>query len=217
MSIIPNLDHIYILVHPELEKDRYNYLQKLLTVFPKEYITFITPIYKGIDNINFAIPRVKNVEHHISIGALCLYLTYEKLMKHILENTNYTNVLVLESDVLFNDQTLYSELNIIIQEWITINNWQNSMIFLGNGCNFKAKEQNKKTDHIYLENSSKCTDSMLWSRQSIQNILPYLENINRPIDLKLNVIFDNKISDSYWIEPHIFTQGSQNGTYKRTI
>jgi hypothetical protein len=217
MSTINNLDHIYIILSKQFEPERFNYIQFFLKLFPSDYCTIVDPFYKGRDDPKqLLVPRIKSTIQPVSLGAGFLYLTYEKLMNEFIHTTNYNTVLVLESDILFKNDVI-EKLTECINEWITLENWENSMIFLGNGCNFKPNPNTKVTEHLYFTNGSKCTDSMLWTRNSISKILPELENLNNPIDFKLLECFEKNISKAYWIEPHIFEQGSQNGTYNKTI
>jgi hypothetical protein len=215
-STIEHIDHIYIVVHPEKEKDRYNYLLSFVSLFPSDYYTFITPFYKDIDSPEPFSNRIKRCNQRISDGAAFLYYTYEVLMKSILETTNYNTVLILESDILCDFNTVKIDLQTMINEFVSLNNL-NSMIFLGNGCNLKAHNHTKVTEHLYLMNLSKCTDSMIWTRTSIENCIPHLQIIDNPIDHKLLNIFKSGIINAYWCEPHLFVQGSQNGTYHTTI
>lgn len=215
---IKNIDHIYVIISEEFEQDRFKYMYNTLySLFDKEYCTIYEPFYKERDDPSF----IKNLHLIESEGAIYLYKTYEKLMNEILNDTTYENILILESDVLFPNNFI-SQLENCVEQWKTISNWDNYVLFLGNGCYGLISLlpcDLKLSTNLYNTNRSRCTDSMLWTRKSIKTCLPLLQDMDHAIDFKLNRIFQNPNIPLYscWHEPFIFTQGSQNGTYNRSI
>jgi len=211
------IDIIYIIVSSEFESERLNYLQKYINenfIVYKDRIKYYEPFYKNRDE-----ELIKNCNYHSKLRTAekMLFSTYTKIFKEILEE-KYENILILESDVLFlND--FENRLDEICNEWIINRKNKASMIFLGNGCNLIPDERNRISKNLYLQNSSKCTDSMLCSRESIEYINNYINKLNiidKPIDFMLNEIL-GKECNGYWIKNFMVIQGSQNGTYKSTI
>jgi hypothetical protein len=211
------IDIIYIIVSSEFEKDRLNYLQKYINenfIKYKDSIKYYEPYYKNRDE-----KLIKEYNYHskLKIAEKMLFSTYTKMFKEILE-LKYENILILESDVLFlND--FENRLDEIYNEWISNRKNEVSMIFLGNGCNLIPNENNKISNNLYLQNSSKCTDSMLCSYKCIDYVNNYINKLNiidKPIDFMLNEILGEKCN-GYWIKYPMVIQGSQNGTYKSTI
>jgi hypothetical protein len=211
------IDIIYIIVSSEFEKDRFNYLQKFINENFEKYkdrIKYYEPFYKNRDE-----ELIKDCNYHVKLRTAekMLFSTYIKMFKEILEN-KYENILILESDVLFVNN-FEVKLDEIYNEWLNNRKNKVSMVFLGNGCNLIPNENNKISNNLYLQNTSKCTDSMLCSHESIEYISNYINNlqiIDKPIDFMLNEILGDKCN-SYWIKYPMVIQGSQNGTYKSTI
>ncbi len=222
MSAFVNIDHVYIIAHPLYEANRIEYIkQHILPYFSSTQYTFITPFWKGVDNVQMITKCLDpaGLYHKLTEGAGFLFLTYYRIMK-LFVTSEYQNVLVLESDVQVN-QGFEHQLNETIKEWKALPNYQSSMVFLGNGCNLQAPPSAPRTGRLVEMNSSKCTDSMLWSKENIQAILKNMIPIKAPIDWFFNLWFDSmknhNTHKAYWIEPTIFIQGSQNGAYESEV
>jgi hypothetical protein len=213
------IDFIYIIISKEKEKERYNYIINNITKYLPNYfknnkIIFYEPFFIDRDEIKLSSLNL-NFSKTLKNGEKMLLATYVNLFKELLEK-KYEKILILESDVLFVDN-FEEKLNIIYDEWNLFKK-NSSIVFLGNGCNLKPKTK-RISNNLYLENRSKCTDSMLLDLESITNInifLNSLEIIDLPIDHLLNRIM-NKTIYGYWIHEPIIFQGSQNGTYKSCI
>jgi hypothetical protein len=211
------IDIIYIIVSSEFEKDRLNYLQKYINENFKVYkdrIKYYEPFYKNRDE-----ELIKDCNYHgkLRTAEKMLFSTYSKMFKEILE-LKYENILILESDVLFVNN-FEVKLDEIYNEWLNNRKNKVSMVFLGNGCNLHPDERNRISNNLYLQNSSKCTDSMLCSRECVEYINNYINKLNiidKPIDFMLNKILGEECN-GYWIKYPMVIQGSQNGTYKSTI
>jgi len=211
------IDIIYIIVSSEFERERLNYLQKYINenfIKYKDRIKYYEPLYKNRDE-----ELIKDCNYHskLKTAEKMLFETYIKIFKEILE-LKYENILILESDVLFFNN-FETKLDEIFNEWLISRKNKASMVFLGNGCNLHPDERNKISYNLYLQNKSKCTDSMLCSRESIEYVINYinkLDIIDKPIDYFLDHVFGEECN-AYWIKYPIVTQGSQNGTYKSTI
>lgn len=211
------IDIIYIIVSSEFERERLNYLQIYINenfIVYKDRIKYYEPLYKNRDE-----ELIKDCNYHskLKTAEKMLFETYIKIFKEILE-LKYENILILESDVLFFNN-FETKLDEIFNEWLTNRKNKASIVFLGNGCNLYPDEKNKISNNLYLQNSSKCTDSMLCSRESIEYVINYinkLDIIDKPIDYMLDHILGDECN-GYWIKYPIVTQGSQNGTYQSTI
>ena len=207
------IEHIYVIISREFEPDRANYLTRFFNENNLGIqITFVEALYKYRDE-----NKLENrYTYNLVLGEKCLLQNYINLYRHIL-TTNYNTVLVLESDVLFTEN-FKEKLSIVVNEFKSLNE-NNAMCFLGNACNLKYNENNKKTEHLYLQMSSSCTDSMILTRMSIQNILNEMTNkiISKPADHLLNDIIINKDIKAYWCNPPVIIQGSANGVYKPSV
>jgi len=206
------VDQIYVIVHPEQEAERLKYLQTFLSKVIPSKVTWFTPFWKGIDDFTPVKNNLGQVRENLSEAAGHLYLSYIKLFQQIAASEHET-VLILESDVLAPENWM-EQLQQVVQEWKSLPNFVQSTVFLGNGCNLQPDARHiRKTEHLFLANSSKCADSMLFTKQTIQALLVGILPITAPIDWYLNYFFWQQKYPAYWMEPHIFVQGSQNGTY----
>jgi GR25 family glycosyltransferase involved in LPS biosynthesis len=207
------IDKIFIIVSKEFEKDRFEYLNNYFennkTNIPIEYFE---PYYKNRDEDKININKYRNLKK----GEIMLSETYIKLFTHIVEN-NLKYTLILESDVLF-ENNFFENLQIIFDEWINVGKHP-SIVFLGTGANLQPNIKNKISENLFLQNSTKCTDSMLFDLDAIKHILNKKNNlllINKPIDHLWNYFIGKDIF-SYWIKNPLVIQGSQTGVYKSTI
>lgn len=211
------IDIIYIIVSKEREKQRYEYLIKYFEEHPCKYkIEYIEPYYKNRDENKIPRSHYSPPNNYLSLGAIMLSYTYEKLFEHIINDTKYNHILILESDVLFHND-FYSKLDIIYDDWVH-NGKHPSVIFLGNGCNLIPSQNTRCTSNLYLTNKTKCTDSMLFDRDVIIYIYNHMLNmvITKPVDHLWESMFGKNIF-AYWIDEPLVTQGSQNGKYLSSI
>lgn len=210
------IDRIYIIVSQEKEPDRYEYLNRHIPISLKNYqnkVVLYEPYYKNRDE-----DKIKDINfiEKLKVGEKMLLATYIKLFDEIIEKET-GDILILESDVLYANN--FSEkLEEYYNEWLK-HKKEGSVLFLGNGCNLHPNYNNRISSNLFLQNTSKCTDSMLMDIQSIKIISEYIKKLNiieKPIDHLLNNIFGKTIY-GYWIVYPIIYQGSQNGTYKSSI
>ncbi len=207
------IEKIFIIVSKELEKERFEYLENYFkenkTDIPIEYFE---PLYKNRDEDKVNMKKYRNLK----IGEIMLSETYIKLFNNIIENkVEYS--LILESDVLF-ENNFFENLKSIFDEWI-INAKHPSIVFIGSGCGLKPNTNNQISPNLYLQNSTHCTDSMIFDFNAIQYILNKMNNlilITKPVDHLWNHFIGKDIY-SYWIKTPIINQGSGNGKYKSTI
>jgi glycosyl transferase family 25 len=219
---MPDIDIVYILVSKELEKNKYEYLQRETTKHLAKYIDqnkviYYEPVFKNRDEDQF-----DKYEFHSSLrrGEKGIWVSYLNMYKEIID-AGYETALILESDtIFFPDFSL--KLDEVFNEWLQVSS-EPSILFIGNGCSFKPKTP-LISENLHLENRNKCTDSIIYKRSSITRFYNYVMNLNiidLPIDLTLDRVFgyhknENNIN-GYWIHTPIVKQGSQCGIYKSTI
>lgn len=216
MSKEENILNIYIIVSTEFEKDRLKYLTSYFESNPcppNLKINYFEAYYfnrdEGKIDRNHYGPK-------LPIGPIMLSHTYEKLFEEILSK-NLEDVVILESDVMF-QPNFYSNLDMIYKEWINIASHP-SVVFLGNGCNLVPRQETRISQNLYETNSTKCTDSMIFDRKSIEIIYKNMINmvIEKPVDYLWNTFVGIENLKLYWIDRPIVHQGSQNGTYASRV
>jgi len=134
--------------------------------------------------------------------------------------SSHNTVLVLESDVLVSSPQWVDMLKNVVDELKTLEGWRKSITFCGNGCGLTPSAESARGKYLYEMNASKCCDSMIWQRESIEEITKHMFPIVAPIDVWLTHCWFRPHSDvhkAYWIQPTIFEQGSQNGKYASNV
>jgi hypothetical protein len=220
MSQKLNVDHVYFIAHPIFEAKRIEYLKTHVVPYlqPDQY-TFVTPFWKGQDSTIMFNKNIhpQGLRHHLTDAAGFLYLTFYKIMNLFLKSSHEV-VLIFESDIQVHhlpDGQWVHEMNQSINDWKLIQGWKNSMVFCGNGCGLQAPLNAKRAGRLVEMNSSKCCDSMLWTKPTIEAICKNIFPIVAPIDWFLNFWFADQKPQfkAYCLEPYVFVQGSQNGAY----
>lgn len=204
---------IYIIVSTEFEKDRYQYL---LSYFknnkPKSNIEieYFEAYFFNRDEDKIDMNHYNNEK--LPLEPIMLCHTYEKLFEKILEQ-DIEDVVVLESDVMF-ETNFYEKLEMIYDEWKNVASHP-STVFLGNGCNLIPRQETRISQNLYEMNGTKCTDSMIFDKKSVEIIYNNMKNmvIENPVDYLWNKFIGKENLKFYWIHEPIVQQGSQNGTY----
>lgn len=209
------LNQIFVIVSRELEPHQYDYISNFFSQnnFKCE-VTFKEPFYKGRDEHLFNRQKYVNLR----AGETGLAQTYEYLFRNILDNfLPGDNFLILESDVLFQGNFMNNFLQ-VCEEFESLTNVR-KVSFLGDGCNMHPRKDQQITKWLYQTNTTKCTDSMLMTYETIQELYQCtLENIiNKPVDHIWNDFFRKRNISSYWVEPPIIKQGSACGVYSSSI
>lgn len=207
------IDCIFILAHPEYEKDRIEYLNNHFKSNHVDIpITFIKPYWKN-ENIMFK----NKYSNCLKESEKCLTQTYLDLFKYIIDKTKYEYVLFLESDVMF-QKDFNENLNKIFQEFKNLN-LDNSMVFLGDDHLKGKKLDNQVSEHLFEQKWSRCTDSMLMNRSIMKEFLNQTENItiNQPIDHLMNELHKTGKFRYFWVEKGLVSQGTWNGIYTSNI
>lgn len=144
----------------------------------------------------------------------------------------YDEVLVFEDDVILSNgfiETLTRYMTQLPNDY--------DMLFIGDGCNLHIP-QSMQTPNQYIyekclhetpwggNGAAKCTDSYIISNMCAKKICDYIDTLITAVDTKkINLAADwwlNQVARElqlkvYWAEPTIVTQGSQNGTYYRSL
>jgi len=144
----------------------------------------------------------------------------------------YDGVLVFEDDVILSNgfiETLTRYMTQLPNDY--------DMLFIGDGCNLHIP-QSMQTPNQYIyekclhetawggNGAAKCTDSYIISNMCAKKICDYIDTLITAVDTKkINLAADwwlNQVAREltlkvYWAEPTIVTQGSQNGTYYRSL
>jgi GR25 family glycosyltransferase involved in LPS biosynthesis len=216
MTLMKNeygIDKFYIIISKKYEADRYIYLQKYFEEHPGFEVEYVDALWSH-DVGNIDLSRYNT--NRLRIPEIMLIETNIRLFKHILENTDDSYIYICESDIIFQNN-FPQRLKETIAEWKSLNE-DTSAVFTGNGCNIKPQMHNKVTNTLYKQNASRCADSILFTRKAVQNVLSQLQQLPI-IDLPLDHIsfYGNDKVISYYLEPHIVAQGSQNNTYKSSL
>ena len=210
-----NLDCIYIILSKSFEKDRLYYLENYFKNNPINIpIEYIEPFYIGRDdnNINYShyVPSLKK-------GEKMLAATFEKLFENILKNTSHQRIIIFESDVIFYPN-FNEEISIILDEWINNANHPSIVFFGGASFSIPIIKEKKNKSILYLMNETRCCDSMLLDRLSIQIIYDKMKTtiITEPVDHLWNKYFSKELL-GYWTNKSLTQQGSDLKVYKTIL
>jgi GR25 family glycosyltransferase involved in LPS biosynthesis len=164
--------------------------------------------FDEMNNINFHEKR----ELKKSEFSLCY--KHLKIYEDILKN-NVKTSLILEDDVIF-EKDFNNKFNVFLS--MTPKDWD--FIFIGDGCNLHVPVSLKKEGVVAYKKehpASKCTDSYIVKKASIEKIMSTIIPFSFPIDFELNYQMFKHNLNVYWWEPTIISQGSQCGIYKSEI
>ena len=92
-------------------------------------------------------------------------------------------------------------------------------LFIGSCCNLRISQEHIIPGQYWYKKSypaTKCADSYVIKRKAAQACLEELP-YTLPIDWELSYIIEKRNMTTYWLEPPIVVQGSQNGTYESSI
>lgn len=139
--------------------------------------------------------------------------------------------LVLEDDVILCDdfvKKLNTHVRYVDKECPC---W--GLIFIGHGCGMNIKGNENMDDKIAVEKTknncgwkdfTRCTDSYVISREGAVRMIEYYDGIPEirkriiaPVDRWMNRVIEHMKIRVWWSVNTLVTQGSQNGTYRRTV
>lgn len=146
---------------------------------------------------------------HLRTPEICCLMSHYYCIEEQVKN-NYEYILILEDDVVFENDA-----------FVKVNDILNSLpsdcdiCYLGNGCGLKPNTVIDGKTFYDTTFGIKAADSIILNFKSAKYLLDKKMQIQRPIDYHINA-FRNYLK-IYWIEPSIFTQGSQIGLYKTAV
>jgi GR25 family glycosyltransferase involved in LPS biosynthesis len=148
-----------------------------------------------------------NIKRSKEIGC---YLSHLNLLKKISYNIASKYSIILEDDFIIIDNNVLNKINDILN-YLSYNNIDFDIIFLGNTFNNKGKKLNDNNFNIYKINTDVYTIgcfSYLINNKNIFKIINYLNYIDSPIDNKIDSLIKNKKIISYVIYPNLITYNS---------
>jgi hypothetical protein len=138
--------------------------------------------------------------------------------------------LVLEDDVIMCDG-FATELERYVGDLVGLR-WD--MLFVGDGCGMHYPKDMMRPGTVVYEKTlpnihrpkgpTRCADSYVVTRECAKKMMGYYDGIPderkrimAPADLWLNKLIDLLKLRVWWGEPTLVTQGSQNGTFNRSV
>lgn len=213
-----DIDGIYIIVSAVFEPDRLKYLNNYFSNNPIDIpVHYIEPFYVDRDENKI------NFNHYgpaLTRGEKMLAATYEKLFEDILKIPSNQKIIVFESDVIFCPK-FKEKISTITDEWVK-NSRHPSIVFFGGAqysLNKKFDEKTRVSESLYLINTTRCADSMLFDREAMQILYQNMKRtrqINKPVDILWNDYFSHKLF-GYWTNESLTRQGSELGIYKTIV
>jgi hypothetical protein len=216
-----NIDKIYVLVHPEYEKERFTRLVKHFhdVGLPSEKIAYGAATWGSelSSSLVFTVwdpflrPGVPNLtwkSRCLSKGEISLVLNFFSAISDAVKQ-NYTNILIFESDVYLRKDfmpRMNELLNDLSGAW--------DFVSLGEGigtrptgvlASYWAPTKCYSPPHQFV---FRCTDSMLFRveflRKVVQTLLPFRECLDW--ELNYQIAFHKGIA--LWADPPLAEQGS---------
>lgn len=216
-----NIDKIYVLVHPEYEKERFTRLvQHFNDVgLPSEKIVYgaatwgseltSSLIFSVWDPfLRAGVPNLTWKSRCLSKGEISLVLNFFAAISDAVKQ-NYTNVLIFESDVyLRKDFTARMK-----DVWSDLSgDWD--YVSLGEGigtrpqgvlASYWAKTRCYTPPHQFV---FRCTDSMLFRVEFLRKVLTTILPFRECLDWELNYQMVFHKGKPYWADPPLAEQGS---------
>jgi len=174
----------------------------------------------------FSRDYINNRRTELSIHLKHIYV-YRLMVRE-----KYDQVLIFEDDVVLSNEFM-SLLNLYMTQLPK----DYDMLFIGDGCKLHIP-QSMQTPNQYIyekclhetawggNGGTRCLDSYLVHHSCAKKICDYIDTLITAVDTKkINIAADwwlNQVAREltlkvYWAEPTIVTQGSQNGTYYRSV
>jgi len=199
-------DKIYI-IHYDKLVERKEHIEKQITDFSNvEWI-----INKNPDNLSKE--ELSLFSEGVSKGSKSLTMKHIEAFKRIVKD-DIEIALIFEDDVIL-DQNFIEEYEKIKEEFMKSDF---EICFIGSGCGLVVKEY---TGILSDSNHrSRCTDSYIIKKSLCKKLLDiYIEypDYSVNIDWIMNKWFSDYKIKTCWSGKSIVTQGSQNGSFKRSI
>lgn len=139
--------------------------------------------------------------------AICHYIIFKKSLSEISDRC-----LILEDDVIFNDN--FTNFN----NFLTDTPSDFDCIFIGDGAKLHAENvESGKTAYLRTSSVTRCTDSIVYTKKLLDNIVSAYHKFTQPIDWEMELILRELNARVYWWEPTLVSQGSQTGVYRSNI
>jgi hypothetical protein len=218
------IDHTFLLCDPSKEPDRAAYLQTWLkshSISPSSYTMglhcygtdlTIDEAYKVYDPWQNRKPieaqRSFN-SYNLKLGEISLVLNWAHAARTAVTK-GYAVVMILESDVIFNDgflENLEKAMNLLETkqtEW--------DFLSLSAGANLRPVRAPGHTDldwfRVNTYYHTRTTDAMIFKVSMLEKILGSLFPFAEVLDWELNYQLTLHKSNSFWLDPPILYQGS---------
>jgi GR25 family glycosyltransferase involved in LPS biosynthesis len=139
-------------------------------------------------------------------------LEHFKTYEHIINNTDYQHVLILEDDVMFKPNFLES-----LQTYTNTLPEDYDICYIGSGCDLRLPYHTNKILDIHPQYHSRCSDSYIIKREALKKIIDTALPFFGAIDWELNYIQALNKFNVYWVTDPKTYQGSQQGSYASTF
>ena len=233
-----NIDHIYI-IHCKPFIQRYEYLTNTFRKLniPDDYYDFVVNTHKtNLTNETISkyyttnetirmmelkiIGEDKYLNPEISKGAISCGINHIMVWEKILNETSHKNILILEDDILFMENTINNLVEITMQIPKDYD-----IISLEDGAGLKVSNyitKNINPDKVLYkvqDGRMRCTGAYIINRKACAKLvkLNKQRKFSLEIDMQLWLYGKLHLLHIYWAEPNVFTQGSQRGVYKSEI
>jgi GR25 family glycosyltransferase involved in LPS biosynthesis len=215
------IEKIYLTHHSPL-RDRRERLEKYfqknkMEVEWVETETIPEGFYKGSPELwnkklSSAYPYDSSPPRKLSKQEISIAIKHYECFKRIANSPHEENV-VLEDDVFFGKE-FESYFNRFLSN--TPNDWE--LIFFGSGAGLHIPRTRKDVNAYRKDDPvTRCLDSYIIKKSVCERVLSDLLPITLPIDFELSYSLKNHKIISYWWEPSLTMQGSQNDIYKSAI
>ena len=217
---------IICITNEEKEKNKYDFLKKQFNEnsIPSYIVEYSLPTYfDNMDKKLLLIVKINNTDlqkeynRDLRTNEISLFLNFYIIFRRILGSYKEGIFITYESDVIFKN-------NIHLLNTLINKIGEFDCIAFGSGCSLEVTTPNLNIDiDIYKNNTTRCTDSFIWSYKGIEQFVSYIEKIifttgiDWPIDFFMNNFLKQNEFNMYWTYPSLTIQGSQNGIYKSTI
>lgn len=215
------VDHIFFLVNPGYEPERYKSVIEIVqnqkfsnyTLFTHTWGCEITESMRSHHCKTDTTMRYhgRNMETNpLSNGEISLFLNHIECLRNIRSSFSEGLFLIFESDVLLNDNFEENLKKVITMSrnytWDIIN------IGEGNAADLPKSRPIENSLQLYHEKINRCSEGILWNYNAVEKFLDYYEktcDVDGPIDTKMDV-FSEFVGgfDIYWAQPPLVYQGS---------
>ena len=231
------IQKVYFICKEEFEAVRYQRLQQIaqLLNLPKSSYTFLCPTYKQTitdeEYTKYVRTPFKQLipwcDRNLRRSELSLLLNFRAVLEEIDKKYMDGMFLILESDVVITEdidrvQPFFEEAEKRKMNW--------ECIHIGHGNDEQfwqtpfQETLTKEGDSLRLSRhlNTRCTDSMLWTKQGIERMLEYMmqtEDYSEPLDHYICRYLENNQEkfSFYWSRPTFFKQLTTYGGEESTI